>query len=168
MSHIMRHTYHQYSKEWKCCLQHYIIHGHLYRGFIILRNAITTISSTINEREPGKFGRESKSGPLLPRKFLMTLLDDKVVTSRCTSKCKTKRCRCKSDSISCVTNCHKDSSECKDKEACKSNDSYDLYNYACIYPYTYTKLIVSNLLLIEVELNYNFLCTTICQIKRFI
>ena len=29
-----------------------VIHGHIYRGFFVLRNALTLISSTINEREP--------------------------------------------------------------------------------------------------------------------
>ena len=102
------------------------IHGHLSCGFFVLRNALTLISSTTNEREPGKFGWESQSGHLLPMKFPRTLPDDKVVTCRCTRKCETKHCRCKAASVSCVTHCHKDSSECKNNEACASEDGNNL------------------------------------------
>ena len=104
------------------------IHGQLYRGFFVLRNALTLISSTTNECEPGKFGWESQSGHLLPTKFLRTLPEDKVVTLPASALANVKQnvVVAKLPVFLCVTYCHKDSSDCKNKEACASEDGNDL------------------------------------------
>lgn len=118
-----------------------VIYVHLFRGFFVLWNALTRISSTINECEPEKFGWESHS-QLLPTKFPGTLTDDKVVTCQCTNKCETKHCPCKAASVSCVTYWHTGSWVWKQSGMCIQ--WWQRFVIGCLYVITDNKIIVPN------------------------
>lgn len=88
------------------------LQGHLKRAFYMVQ-LYSTILDKLDPLKPTDFGWTLKEKGFMPDPCTRTLPDDLILTCSCKT-CKTKRCRCRKNKISCTTFCKCNSCENQD------------------------------------------------------